>query len=778
MGFAYQKGQTRFYLAESTHNVAFRTTYLRKKLANRSDAGAPLLPEVYLDESFCNLNHSPGKTWVDETKKRLTKSGKGPRMCIVGAGIVRTASRRLVVGEWVEGRLSCGHLNSDLSENEKVKLTASMMATITMATSTATCSSAGSYHKRVLNPPPTSKDPKATLMAWLAARAVSYDAKITKAELLDLCRQHRETPSYATQVLATECGHTLLFTPPYHPELQPIEVVWGVVKNRIGVRPSKDMGELRTRLEVEFSSIESSHWLGAYRKAQSFEDMYFSTAEDALLGDEASDADSDLLRESMHHETHHRRSDSCPHVVGGSYFLPPPTEVVTSVRTVVRIRPLPTARSTSSNKRPWLRCRHTLGDKAVEVVGVKPTDNKLYMADHVLSEDATQEDVFTTVGAPAVDALVAGYNGSVIAYGQVGSGKTYTMHVECVVSFVEIHNEKIWDLLDVRAVDPKNIREDTRLNQVFVQDLVQVPVSSAADAIDWLEKGMKARKVTAPTARSAASSRGHGVFSIKLRQQLSDSSCRKTVLHCVDLAGSDKNLALYPSTAAKDLKEASHINKSLSCLVGVLSALVDVSSGVKRHVPYRDSKLTFLLREALGGNAKTTFVATVSSEDKWMADTLSTLQLVDRTTHVTSRVKVNDSDGVERMVQSLQREVATLKHSLAHERHRPDDVVVIPFVSPEDHTFKAVDEAGSAKERSASMPAQTLHEEKEALDPTNQVKRVVQVCSAPTHSDAEVNTDPEITSYMPSSSWERLPSMEASVVLFVVGYCVGRYFRP
>ncbi|RHY77175.1 hypothetical protein DYB30_006842 [Aphanomyces astaci] len=480
----------------------------------------------------------------------------------------------------------------------------------------------------------------------------------------------------------------------------------------------------------------------------------------------------------MHHETHHRRSDSCPHEVGGSYFLPPPTEVVTSVRTVVRIRPLPTARSTSSNKRPWLRCRHTLGDKAVEVVGAKPTDNKLYMADHVLSEDATQEDVFTTVGAPAVDALVAGYNGSVIAYGQVGSGKTYTMHVECVVSFVEIHNEKIWDLLDVRAVDPKNIREDTRLNQVFVQDLVQVPVSSAADAIDWLEKGMKARKVTAPTARSAASSRGHGVFSIKLRQQLSDSSCRKTVLHCVDLAGSDKNLALYPSTAAKDLKEASHINKSLSCLVGVLSALVDVSSGVKRHVPYRDSKLTFLLREALGGNAKTTFVATVSSEDKWMADTLSTLQLVDRTTHVTSRVKVNDSDGVERMVQSLQREVATLKHSLAHERHRPHDVVVIPFVSPEDHTFKAVDEAGSAKERSASMPAQTLHEEKEALDPTNQVKRVVQVCSAPTHSDAEVNTDPEITSYMPSSSWERLPSMEASVVLFVVGYCVGRYFRP
>ncbi|RHY47467.1 hypothetical protein DYB38_007657 [Aphanomyces astaci] len=324
MGFAYQKGQTRFYLAESTHNVAFRTTYLRKKLANRSDAGAPLLPEVYLDESFCNLNHSLGNTWVDETKKRLTKSGKGPRMCIVGAGIVRTASRGLVVGEWVDGSLVMwqsqqrpkrkqkgqvdsvddgddyhGNFNSDMFERWFGGVCRTLQA---LHGPCVIHMDGAKYHKRVLNPPPTSKDPKATLMAWLAARAVSYDAKITKAELLDLCRQHRETPSYATQVLATECGHTLLFTPPYHPKLQPIEVVWGVVKNRIGVRPSKDMGELRTRLEVEFSSIQSSHWLGAYRKAQSFEDMYFSTAEDALLGDEASDADSDLLRESCDSE--------------------------------------------------------------------------------------------------------------------------------------------------------------------------------------------------------------------------------------------------------------------------------------------------------------------------------------------------------------------------------------------------------------------------------------------------------------------------------------------
>ncbi|KAH9088168.1 hypothetical protein LEN26_019618 [Aphanomyces euteiches] len=105
MGFSYQKGQTRYFLAESSENVAFRTSYLRKKISNRTATGGISLPEVFLDESYCNLNHSPAKTWVDETKRRLSKSGKGPRMCIVGAGVVLANEDGTKRGEWAGSSL-------------------------------------------------------------------------------------------------------------------------------------------------------------------------------------------------------------------------------------------------------------------------------------------------------------------------------------------------------------------------------------------------------------------------------------------------------------------------------------------------------------------------------------------------------------------------------------------------------------------------------------------------------------------------------------------------
>ncbi|CAK4673658.1 unnamed protein product [Aphanomyces euteiches] len=290
----------------------------------------------------------------------------------------------------------------------------------------------------------------------------------------------------------------------------------------------------------------------------------------------------------------HQRSDSCPNVA------PTPTEVA-NVRTVVRIRPpLAPSSSVSSSCSNWLRCRHTLGDKAIEVASqVKPSENKIYAADHVLSEAASQEEVFQAVGAAAVDALINGFNGSIFTYGQSGSGKTYTMHVrgipaciasahctlgralsrfqspwtcradprsalrqvtaagtsiprvevvtgryrqcECVLSFVEIFNEKIFDLLDgaVAATEPKALREDTTLNEVFVQDVVQVPIMSSEEAVEWLQKGARHRRVAAAHGRHE-SSKAHAVLSIKVRMPLGDKGSRKATLHCVDLAGSEK----------------------------------------------------------------------------------------------------------------------------------------------------------------------------------------------------------------------------------------------
>ncbi|KAF0728925.1 hypothetical protein Ae201684P_003499 [Aphanomyces euteiches] len=118
MGFKHQKGRTRFYLAETDANVAFRAKYLRKKITNRCENGCPIQPEVYLDESYCNLNHSPRKIWINETKLRKTKSGKGPRVCIVGAGILSATPNGRMAAHFVEDSLSMWPSNSQLKQKQ------------------------------------------------------------------------------------------------------------------------------------------------------------------------------------------------------------------------------------------------------------------------------------------------------------------------------------------------------------------------------------------------------------------------------------------------------------------------------------------------------------------------------------------------------------------------------------------------------------------------------------------------------------------------------------
>ncbi|ETW07309.1 hypothetical protein H310_01858 [Aphanomyces invadans] len=447
-------------------------------------------------------------------------------------------------------------------------------------------------------------------------------------------------------------------------------------------------------------------------------------------------------------------------------YLPPVDDVI-SVRTVIRIRSLMATHTIVCYVH---RLRGPgfggVATPSVEVMGAKHADNKLYMADHVRSENSTQDDVCATVSA--VEAWIAGCNESVVAYGESGAGKTYSMHardvagtdgwhrglvprmlqallhatkdapVECVRSFVEMYNEKIHDVLGVRAGDPKNIRENTALNQVFVQDVVQVPVV-------------------------------HQIAPATQRPQLS-------VLRCVDLAECKKN-------ASKEDKGRITHQQVVGVLfvVGVLSALVEC------------------LERALGGNAKTTCMATVSTEEKWMTDTLSKLQLVDRTTHITSRVKPNGTEGVERMVQSLQREVATLKESLANERHHVDAVVgpttevdmrknvhnkscsvgdangVIPVASAVKlkHVINSQNEEGCADD--AAMGGQVRTTQK-ILEPSNKFKRVDHGRSTPLQVDVAVATD-EVMPPPNSPAWELLPSMEVAVDLFILGICVGRFFR-
>ncbi|RHZ12199.1 hypothetical protein DYB31_014263, partial [Aphanomyces astaci] len=289
-------------------------------------------------------------------------------------------------------------------------------------------------------------------------------------------------------------------------------------------------------------------------------------------------------------------------------------------------------------------CRPLKSGKVfIDVDHQKLSERKQYVVDGVLRSTSTQEDVFEAVGVASVANFLAGYNGSIFAYGTSGSGKTHTMHSDftCTCAFVDIYHEKLYDLLDGRDSGPKSLRENTACHQVYVQNLVEQPIRSATDAFHWLDIGCKARKA----ASNRDSSRSHTVFSIRLTQtkqsKTGTTKGMSSVLHCVDLAGSER-----PNHAAMNsgVKDATQINKSLSSLANVILALGDVSRRSRqRHVPYRDCKLTFLLREALGGNSTTTVVATVLADDKkGVSDTLATLQFVDRVKHVTTMVSRNE----------------------------------------------------------------------------------------------------------------------------------------
>ncbi|EGZ24594.1 hypothetical protein PHYSODRAFT_481164 [Phytophthora sojae] len=237
-------------------------------------------------------------------------------------------------------------------------------------------------------------------------------------------------------------------------------------------------------------------------------------------------------------------------------------------------------------------------------------------------------------------------------------------------SYLEIYNEKIFDLLEpsgsVAAQQPKSLRED-RNKEVYVDQLREIDVGSEEEALTLLQLGSQNRHISS-TDMNRESSRSHAVFSVKLvleeRTSAGVKRTRRSCLHLVDLAGSEKQR--QTRVAGKRLKEAAQINKSLSALGNVIMALVDVSNGQKRHVHYRDSKLTFLLRDALGGNAITSIVATISPDEKYFTETLSTLKFAQRAKFIKNNAVQNeDADSLvpvlKEQIEKLMLEIATLR---------------------------------------------------------------------------------------------------------------------
>ncbi|XP_063292254.1 kinesin-like protein KIF1B isoform X10 [Pelobates fuscus] len=310
---------------------------------------------------------------------------------------------------------------------------------------------------------------------------------------------------------------------------------------------------------------------------------------------------------------------------------------------------------------------------------------------------ASQNRVYNDIGKEMLEHAFEGYNVCIFAYGQTGAGKSYTMmgkqeetqagiipqlcedlfekindnHNDEVsfsveVSYMEIYCERVRDLLNPKNKGNLRVREHPLLGP-YVEDLSKLAVTSYTDIADLMDAGNKARTVAA-TNMNETSSRSHAVFTIVFTQKRLDvetnlSTEKVSKISLVDLAGSER----ADSTGAKGtrLKEGANINKSLTTLGKVISALAEVSKKKKKtdFIPYRDSVLTWLLRENLGGNSRTAMVAALSPADINYDETLSTLRYADRAKQIKCNAIINE-DPNAKLVRELKDEVTRLKELL------------------------------------------------------------------------------------------------------------------
>ena len=289
-----------------------------------------------------------------------------------------------------------------------------------------------------------------------------------------------------------------------------------------------------------------------------------------------------------------------------------------------------------------------------------------FVFDYVFTPSAEQVNVYNIAAKPIVEAVMLGFNGTVFAYGQTSSGKTFTMtgpdmtspelmgiiprmvstvfdkiesadakiEFQVKVGYCEIYLEKIKDLLDPSKVNLK-VHED-RTRGVYIADLSEEYVSTGDEVYQLMKIGTDNREV-AFTNMNAGSSRSHSIFILTITQTNStDYSAKTGKLYLVDLAGSEK--VGKTGAAGKRLEEAKTINKSLTMLGSVITALTD---GKSSHVPYRDSKLTRVLQDSLGGNSKTSLIVTCSPSPFNEAETVSTLRFGVRAKAIKNKPKVN-----------------------------------------------------------------------------------------------------------------------------------------
>ena len=379
-----------------------------------------------------------------------------------------------------------------------------------------------------------------------------------------------------------------------------------------------------------------------------------------------------------------------------------------NIKVLVRIRPKSIKESLQySNYNHLLVSNNSLR-------AITRSDYKQFTFDHIATENSTQQEVFTNSAKEICDSVLQGYNGTIFVYGQTGAGKTYTLfgpshiisnnnmnnnninrsfnmnaddiidssftnsslidldeinkgilprtieylfyqsnllkneyNITLSCSFLEIYMEQLSDLLNTNSNQSLNIVCTS--GQVSVDGLTKLSISSVEEAFGLINKGNKLRHI-ASTSMNKESSRSHAVFSIyvKIINKNYPLKHKESVFHLIDLAGSERQKSAQ--TSGERLREAGVINKSLMCLSFVIQTLSS-ENGNNKHIHYRDSKLTFLLKDSLGGNSKTCVIANVSPLYEHMGETISTLCFAQRAKQIKNQLTLNELDNIDSVYQ-------------------------------------------------------------------------------------------------------------------------------
>ena len=399
------------------------------------------------------------------------------------------------------------------------------------------------------------------------------------------------------------------------------------------------------------------------------------------------------------------------------------------VKVAIRVRPM-NAHEKEQNSTLCVEV-----DTANNTVSVTKTDTKTFQFDYVYPMETTQRQIYDEVAFPIVDSIFQGYNGTIFAYGQTGCGKTFTMMgivdnpdlkgiipnafshifgfiktegeskkflVRC--SFVEIYNEEVRDLL-VDKSTKLDIREDPKKG-TFVKDLTYVTLKDTQDIQKCLDRGNKNRHV-GQTSMNDQSSRSHSLFTVYLEIE-ENGKIRSGKLNLVDLAGSER--VGKTNATGQTFDEGKKINLSLTALGSVIDAL----SFNRKHIPYKDSKLTRLLADSLGGNTKTVMFANISPASYNYDETVGTLRYASRAKLIKNAPKINE-DPKDALLRKYEEEIKALKEQLANGGEGGEKKTK---ETKEEKEIKEVEETKEAKE-----PKETKETKESSSNQENKIKK-------------------------------------------------------